>query len=376
MKPIMQPEAQSAQSAQSERPAPSSLWDTLIRVGVVVGLAYLCFEALSPFLKLIAWSIILAVTLYPVHHWISQKLGGRPKLTSTILVVLALALLVIPTWLLMNSFANSVSGFVTAVQQNTVQVPVPRESVKSWPLVGRKIYGAWNKAYTDLPGLVQTMQPKLGDLARKGLSIVASIGGTMLLFLGSFLVAAIVMAYGDSASRGGRSIFHRIAGAAKGEALAKLTIATIRTVALGVIGVAAIQALLIGLVLLLAGVPAAGVLAIIVLVLGIVQVPATVVTLPVVVYIWASGDYTNGSAITFTIVLLLAGLVDNLLKPLMLGRGVDVPMPVILFGALGGMATGGILGMFVGATVLALAWELGKNWMATNAESEPAPSEP
>jgi predicted PurR-regulated permease PerM len=184
------------------------------------------------------------------------------------------------------------------------------------------------------------------------------------------------MAYGDSASRGGRSIFHRIAGAAKGEALAKLTIATIRTVALGVIGVAAIQALLIGLVLLLAGVPAAGVLAIIVLVLGIVQVPATVVTIPVVVYIWASGDYTNGSAITFTIVLLLAGLVDNLLKPLMLGRGVDVPMPVILFGALGGMATGGILGMFVGATVLALAWELGKNWMATNAESEPAPSEP
>jgi predicted PurR-regulated permease PerM len=140
--------------------------------------------------------------------------------------------------------------------------------------------------------------------------------------------------------------------------------------------VAAIQALLIGLVLLLAGVPAAGVLAIIVLVLGIVQVPATVVTIPVVVYIWASGDYTNGSAITFTIVLLLAGLVDNLLKPLMLGRGVDVPMPVILFGALGGMATGGILGMFVGATVLALAWELGKNWMATNAESEPAPSEP
>jgi predicted PurR-regulated permease PerM len=371
MKPMMQPEAQ---SAPTERPAPSALWDTLIRVGLVVGLAYLCFEVLSPFLKLMAWSIILAVTLYPVHHWISRKLGDRPKTTSAILVVLAAVLLVVPTWLLMNSFADSVSGFVTAVQQNTLQVPVPRESIKSWPLVGRKIFGAWNKAYTDLPGLIHTMQPKLGDLARKGLSIVASIGGTMLLFLGSFLIAAIVMAYGDSASRGGRSIFNRIAGAAKGEALAKLTIATIRTVALGVIGVAAIQALLIGLVLLLAGVPAAGVLAIIVLVLGIIQVPATVVTVPVVVYIWAGGDYTHGSAITYTIILLLAGLVDNLLKPLMLGRGVDVPMPVILFGALGGMATGGILGMFVGATVLALAWELGKNWMATNAASEPAPS--
>jgi predicted PurR-regulated permease PerM len=368
MKPMMEPEA------QSERPAPSTLWDTLIRVGLIVGLAYLCFQVLSPFLKLIVWSIILAVTMYPVHHWISRKLGDRPKLTSAILVVLAVALLVIPTWLLMNSFANSVHGFISGVQQNTLQVPVPREGVKSWPLVGPKLYDAWNKAHNDLPGLVQSMHPKMGDLARQGLSVVASIGGTMLLFLGSFLVASIVMAYGDSAGRGGRSIFHRIAGSARGEALAKLSIATIRTVALGVIGVAAIQALLIGLALLLAGIPAAGVLAIIVLVLAIAQVPATVVTVPVIVYIWASGDYSHGAAITYSIVLLLAGLVDNVLKPLMLGRGVDVPMPVILFGALGGMATGGILGMFVGATVLALGYELVKNWMATTAESSPAPS--
>ena len=149
-------------------------------------------------------------------------------------------------------------------------------------------------------------------------------------------------------------------------------LATIRAVALGVIGVAAIQALLIGLALLIAGIPVAGVLAIIALVLGIAQVPALVVTLPVIIYIWASGDYSSAAAIVHTIILLLTGIADNVLKPLMLGRGVDVPMPVILFGALGGMASGGILGMFVGATVLALGYELFTTWIATNPDTAQA----
>ena len=369
MQPVMQPQG------AAERPPDTKLWDTLIRVALIAGLAYLCFQVLSPFLTLMVESIILAVTLYPLHDRIARKLGGRPKLSSVILVVVALLLIVIPTWLLMNSFANSVRGFISAVQQNTLHMPVPPDSVKNWPLVGEKLHDFWTKAYNDLPGLVHTMQPKIGDLARRGLSIVASIGGTMLLLLVSFLIASIVMAYGESCARGGRALFHRIAGSTRGEALVKLSIATIRTVALGVLGVAAIQALLVGGALLIAGVPAAGILSIIVLVLAIAQVPATVVTIPVIIYIWGSGNYSHTAAITHTIILLVAGLVDNVLKPVMLGRGVDAPMPVILFGALGGLATGGILGMFVGATVLALGYELVKNWVATNPTVEPAASE-
>ena len=197
----------------------------------------------------------------------------------------------------------------------------------------------------------------------------------MLLFLASFLVASIVMAKGDLAARSGRAFFYRVAGSSRGESLAKLSIATIRAVSLGVVGVAAIQALLIGLALLLAGIPIAGVLAVIALVLGIAQVPALLITLPVIIYIWTSGDYTTGSAITHTIILLLTGMADNILKPIMLGRGVDVPMPVILLGALGGMATGGILGMFVGATALALGYEIFKHWISTPADSDPTTSQ-
>jgi predicted PurR-regulated permease PerM len=357
-------------SVVEQRPS-STLWDTLIRIALMGALAALCFRVFSPFLNLTVWSIILAITLYPLHQKLARRIGGKQWLASTIFVILGVALIVVPTWLLMNSFADSVRGFVDAVQQNTLQLPPPRESVRNWPIVGRNIYDVWSKATADLPGLVQSMQPKLGELARDALSIVASIGRSMLLFLASFVVANIVMAYGDSAARSGRAFFSRVSGPTRGETLVKLSLSTIRAVALGVIGVAAIQALLIGLALLFAGIPIAGVLAIVALVLGIAQVPALIVTVPVIIYIWSSGNYGSGAAITHTIILLLTGIADNVLKPLMLGRGVDVPMPVILFGALGGMATGGILGMFVGATALALGYELFRNWIATAPDSAP-----
>ena len=364
MKPSMQQD--------SERRSPASLWDTLIRVGVIGALVVLCYQVFSPFLNLVVWSIILAVTLYPVHQMLARRIGGRQGLSSTILAILGVSLIVVPAWLLMNSLADSIQSVAASVQQNAVHVPPPREGVKNLPIVGQRLYELWSNASANLPGLVQTMQPKISALALQALSIVASIGGSMLLLLASFLVANILMAYGDSASRGGRATFSRLAGSASGETLAQLVLSTIRAVALGVVGVAAIQALLIGLALLLAGIPFAGVLAIVAFVLGIVQVPALIITLPVIIYIWASGQYGSASAIVYTIILVLTGLVDNLLKPLMLGRGVDVPMPVILLGALGGMASGGILGMFVGPVVLALGYKLFTNWVAARSDSAPA----
>ena len=365
MKPLTQED-----SRLEHRPS-RSLWDTLIQVGLIAVLIVLCYRVFSPFLNLVVWSIILAVTLYPLHQMLARRLGGRQGLTSTILAILGVSLIVVPTWLLMNSFADSIQSIVGSVQQNTVQIPLPREGVKNWPVVGKDLYQIWSDANANLPGLVQTMQPKIGVLARHALSMVASIGNSMLLFLASFVVANILMTYGDSASRGGQAIFFRLVGSPSGETLARLVLSTIRAVALGVVGVAAIQALLIGLALLLAGIPVAGILAIIAFVLGILQVPALIVTLPIIVYVWVSGEYGNAAAVIHTIILLLTGLVDNVLKPLLLGRGVDVPMPVILLGALGGMASGGILGMFVGPVVLALGYKLFTNWVATDPDSTP-----
>jgi len=347
----------------------SHLLDVLIRAGLIVALALLCYKIFSPFLTMMVWAVILAVTLYPLHQWLARKVGNKQWLASTILVIVVLAAIVAPTVLLMNSFADSVRGFIANVQNNTLAIPAPWEGTLKLPIVGKKIYEGWSKAHTDLPGFIQTMKPKISQLAQTLLGIIASIGGTLLMFIASFIVAGIVMAYGDSGAQSSQAIFKRLAGQERGEALTKLSMATIRAVALGVIGIAAVQAILVGLAMLIAGVPAAGVLAIIVLVLGILQIPAIVVTIPVIIYIWSSGDYTGGSATLYTIILLVTGMSDNVLKPLMLGRGVDVPMPVILLGALGGMAGAGILGMFVGATLLALGYQLFMGWVYNSPET-------
>jgi predicted PurR-regulated permease PerM len=365
MKPLPQLDS------EFEQRASSTLMDVLIRASLIGGLLVLCYQILSPFLPLMVWSVILAITIYPLHQWLAHRVG-KQWLASTILVIVGLLLIITPMALLMNSFADSTRHFISAVQQNTLVIPAPREGVEKWPVVGKQINDVWSKAHTDLPGFVQSMQPKIGDLAQKALSMVASIGSGLLLFLVSFLLATILMTYGESGARSSRAIFVRVAGVARGEALAKLSTATIRAVALGVIGVAFIQATLIGLALLLAGVPAAGVLAVIVLVLGIAQVPALIVTIPAIIYIWSSGDYGTAAAITYTVILLLTGMADNVLKPLMLGRGVEAPMPVILLGALGGMASGGVLGMFVGATLLTLGYEIFMAWVADSPDSDQA----
>lgn len=349
----------------------NSLLDVLIKFGLCVALVALCYRVFSPFLTLMVWALILAVTLYPLHRGLARKVGGKQWLAATILVILGSLLIFVPTALLMNSLGDSIRDLVHSVQDNTLTIRAPNQSVQTWPVIGETVYSIWSKAHSDLPALVQSMQPKIGELARKALGLVASIGGGLLLFLASFIIAGIIMAFGESGAHASRKIFVRIAGNTRGNSLTTLSTATIRAVAQGVIGVAFIQAIIIGIALLIAGVPWAGVLAIVTMVLGIAQIPAFVVTLPAIIYIWSSGDYSTGMATTHTIILLIAGLADNVLKPMMLGRGVDVPMPVILFGALGGMAAAGILGMFVGATLLALGYRIFMEWVNSGVDSSP-----
>jgi len=354
---------------ESERRVSARLLDVLIRAGLIGFLVALCYVVFAPFMTLMIWAVILAVTLYPLHRALARKIGGRQGLAATILVIAAVLLIIVPTTVLLDSFGSSVSGFVRAVQQNTLEIPTPGEGIRNWPVVGDEIYDVWSKLRADLPGVIQSMQPKIGELARKVLSAVASIGVGVLQFLASIIVAGIVMAYGEAGARASRAILERIMGEGQGAPVAELWTATIRAVAQGVVGVAFIQALVVGLALLVAQVPWAGVLAGITLVLSIAQVPALVVTVPAIIYIWSSGDYGTGAAVTHTVILLVAGMADNVLKPLLLGRGVDAPMPVILLGALGGMATAGILGLFVGSALLALGYDLFMGWVAGNPDS-------
>jgi predicted PurR-regulated permease PerM len=344
----------------------ASLLDVLIRAALILAMAVLCYQVFAPFLTLMVWALILAVTLYPLHQLLAAKMGGRQAGAATVLVLAGIALIVTPTAVLMSSLGDSVQELINDVQANTLEIPPPRDSVAQWPVVGEKVHALWSKAHSDLPALIKSMQPKIGDIAKSALAFVAGIGVGLLKFLGSFIVAGIMITFGQSGSRASRSIFARIVGPERGEEFTKLSTATIRAVAQGVIGVAFIQAIIVGICLLVAGIPWAGVLAMIVLVLGIAQVPALLVTLPAIAYIWSVGTYGTGAAAFYTVLLVVAGMTDNVLKPLMLGRGVDAPMPIILIGALGGMAVSGIVGMFVGATLLALGYQIFMGWVDAN----------
>jgi len=341
----------------------SRMLDVLIRAGLILAMVLLCYRIFAPFLTLMAWAVILAVTLYPTHRALATRMGGRQGRAATTIVVLGLVLIVAPTAVLTSSLGDSVQHLILGVQNNTLHLPPPRDAVASWPLVGKKIHALWSTAHADLPGLIKSMQPKVDELAKAALRFVAAIGIDVLKFVASIIIAGILMAYGSAGQRGSRAVFSRLAGSARGDEFARLSTQTIRAVALGVLGIAVIQALIVGVGLIIAHVPWPGALAAIVLVLGIAQVPAAVVILPVVAYIWSSGHYADGEAIAYTVMLLVGGSADNVLKPLLLGRGVDAPMPVVLLGALGGMATAGILGMFVGAAILALGYQIFMGWV-------------
>jgi predicted PurR-regulated permease PerM len=341
----------------------SRMLDVLIRAGLILAMVLLCYRIFAPFMTLMAWSVILAVTLYPLQKFLGARMGGRQGWAATVIVVLSLVLIVAPTAVLTSSLGDSVQQLISGVQHNTLQIPPPRDGVASWPLVGKKLSALWLRAHTDLPALIASMQPKVDELARSALRFVAGIGVDVLKFIASIIIAGILMAHAGAGQRGSQAVFSRITGSARGTEFARLSTQTIRAVAMGVLGIAVIQSIVIGLVLLCAGVPWPGAIAAVVLVFSIAQMPTLLVTLPVIGYVWSSGNYADLSAVAWTVLLLVGSMTDNVLKPLMLGRGVDAPMPVILIGALGGMATAGILGMFVGATILALGYQIFMGWV-------------
>lgn len=336
--------------------------DVLVKVGLIAMMAVVCFRIFAPFMNLLLWGLILSVALYPLQQKIAGGPEGSQGRAATILVLITILLIGAPTVMIASSFATQIFDVVEAFRTNQVSVPSPAASVAQWPVIGERVYAAWLSAATDLPAYLETLQPQLGEVSQIVLSSAAGAMGNVFFFLGALVVGGIMMAFGQSGGAATERILSRLTSRQHGPRLHQLITATIRSVATGVIGVAFIQALLLGFGFVLAGIPAAGLLAIIVMIAGIMQLPALIVSLPAIGYIWwAGGDTTMN--IVWSVYLLVAGMADNVLKPLLLGRGVEAPMPVILIGALGGMVSAGIVGLFIGAVALAVGYQLFMDWV-------------
>jgi predicted PurR-regulated permease PerM len=336
--------------------------DVLIRSGMVAVLVIGCYMVFSPFLYLMIWSLILAINLYPLQRRLKDRLGGKDGRAATLIILIAFLLLALPIYALGVSMADSAEAALEWVRGGKFHISPPPDSVASWPLIGPRLFDFWQQAAFDLSSLAQKFAPQLKDASVALLGKLAGFGLGLMIFLLAMIIAGVIIAFGGSGDRAALEITERVFGPDQGAQVKKLCTGTIRAVALGVIGIAFIQMLLIGTGFVLMGVPGAGLLAIVVLVLAIAQLPASLVTIPVIVYVFAI-EGASVATIVFAVYIFLAGLVDNVLKPLLLGRGVDVPMPVILIGSLGGMATMGIIGLFIGPVILAVGYQLFWRWV-------------
>ena len=335
--------------------------NVVIRLGALAILVVWCFKILQPFILPAIWGIIIAVAIYPLYHALVGWLGGRRTLAAALVTAVLLAILLVPTLMLTDLLVQNAATLAQQVRQEHISIPPPPDTVKDWPLVGEPIANLWSLAATNLGAALKLVEPQLKAVGTWLLEIAASGGLGLLMFLFAFVIAGFLLRYSAGGYQVAHDLSERLAGE-RGDEFAKLAGATIRGVAQGVLGVAVIQSLLAGLGFMAVGLPGAGIWALLCLILATVQIGVGPIVIPAVIYVFATGDTVT--AVVFLVWSVLLLVMDNVLKPLLMGRGVDVPMAVIFLGAIGGMLLSGIVGLFVGAIVLTLGYKLFQTWLA------------
>jgi len=334
----------------------------VIRLGLLALVILWTFLIIRPFVPILTWSAVLAVAFHPVFSWLAKRLGGSPKTAAVLLTLVMLGIVIGPaTWLGLSA-VEGIKDLASQLGTGELVLQAAPEPIKTWPLIGPQLYDLWNEAYANIRAVLRELAPYLKPFAGMMLSFAGNAGLGMLEFLVSVLVAGFFFPYGPQLVAAIRGFLFRIVPE-QSEHFLELAGATIRAVAQGVIGVAIVQALLAGIGFKLAGVPGAGLLAVIVLLLSIVQIGAFLVLAPVVIWIWIDNDVT--AAVLFTAFFVLVGLLDNILKPFVMGRGLTTPTLVILIGVIGGTLAHGIIGLFIGPIILSVAWELAAAWIRT-----------
>ncbi|MEY9360796.1 putative PurR-regulated permease PerM [Bradyrhizobium yuanmingense] len=331
----------------------------VIRLGLLGLLIFWTFLVIRPFVPILSWSAVLAVAFHPVFAWLAQRLGGRPRIASAVLTLITLGIVIGPAAWLGLSAVEGIRDLAAQIGSGDLALQAAPEQIRSWPLIGPQLYAIWNEAYTNIRAALRDVAPYLKPLAGVMLSFAGDTGIGMLQFLLSVIVAGFLLPHGAQLVAALRGFLLRVVPG-RSEHFLELAGATIRAVAQGIIGVAILQALLAGIGFKLAEIPSAGLLAVVVLLLSIVQIGAGPVLFPVLVWIWVDKDVTV--ALLLTVYLVVVGLLDNVLKPLLMGRGLTTPTLVILIGVIGGTLAHGIIGLFIGPIILSVAWELATAW--------------
>lgn len=349
----------------------SRVIDLTIRIGFLALFIYGTLMLVAPLFGLMLWAVILGVAVYPLHALLTRWLGGRPKTSATLLTLIGLAITLGPVALLGAEVVDLGVKLYDGLANGTLKLPPPRDELLDWPLLGPQIHAFWTRAHQNIaetlaqvaPVVLPTLQVAAGKLAGLGIDMIA-------LALSVIIMGALLVIGGTFVDYTRRFAERVVKGSGAG--MVDMAGATVRNVSRGVIGVAVIQSLLAGILMTTFGVPAAGPLALVALVLCVVQIGPALVLIPVIIWAWTAMG--TGQAVLFTALVVPVMLIDNVLKPLWMSRGLDTPMLVILIGVLGGLMAFGMVGLFVGPVILSVFHQLFVHWIDQDPAITPARS--
>jgi len=336
--------------------------DLILKLGALFLVVFLCFKIIQPFISILLWGLIIAIIVYPLFRKLSQWFGNRDKLSSVVIMIIGLTIIVLPSIWLVNQLVDGVRLLGDLFQQGNLKIPPPSESVADWPLIGPWLYEKWLEASNNLGESLSGFMPQITTWGERLFGALANTGLGVLQFAVSIIIGAIFLVFFERAENTGNKLFTKVAGD-RGEEFLDVSLHTIRNVAYGVLGVAIIQSTLMGVGFILADIPLAAIWIIVILIMSTAQLPVIIFNIPLIIYLFAY--YDPWPAILWSVYFLIMGLVDNVLKPIIMGKGSDVPMLVIFFGAIGGFMAFGFMGLFLGAIILSLAYKLYVTWTSS-----------
>jgi predicted PurR-regulated permease PerM len=343
---------------QTPRSRGAGTIDLAIRLGFVGLLGYWSFRVIAPFLTIGLWSAILVVALYPLFDRLALRLNAR--LAAALVSILCLMIVIGPvTWLGLG-MVRGARSLAVGLEDGQLALPPPADFVRSWPIIGERVHQLWSLAATNMKVALAETLPLLKPLGGTLLGIAQSALYGLLELLVSIVVAGFLFTRGPQLVEALSAFLDRVLSH-RGRELVLLAGATIRNVSRGVIGIAFLQAVLAGAGFVAAGIPAPGILAFLALVLGIVQIGPTVLIVPIVIWSWTAMDAVHAAA--FTAYMVPVSAMDNILRPLLVARGLTTPMPVIIVGVVGGAIAYGIVGLFFGPIILSVAWAVLVAWV-------------
>jgi predicted PurR-regulated permease PerM len=335
---------------------------TTFAVLFMVGLIGACFWILRPFIPAMIWSTMIVVATWSLMLQIQAKLWGRRWLAVVVMTGALVLAFVVPFSLAIGTVvenADEIASWVRSI--SSAQLPDLPAWAKTLPFVGLKLAELWNELVTTGPGaLTSKLEPYAKGIAAWFVLEVGSFGMLALQFLLTLVISAGLFAYGEKAATGIRLFFHRLAGE-RGEEVVKLAGQAIRGVAFGVVVTAIVQSLLGGVGLFVVGIPFAGLLTALMFILAVAQIGAAPILFCAVAWMYWQGDTAWATGLLVWSIFVAS--MDNVLRPILIQRGGDLPLLLVFSGVIGGLVAFGLVGIFVGPIVLAVSYRLVEAWV-------------